>query len=177
VNGAPYAPYTHVLDSELQYKGSSFSSPVFNGRVFFSDLIKQFCVNGLFSACEDDELERLDQYIRTVAVQPESVAEEAWPLIQAMASADGEAAIELLTTIGAGDHEHVRARALNLAGDKGARGMVATVEREFREVVDRLGGYIGAGHVENAPRIVETLGLMAQRNIALRYFLFRASRG
>lgn len=105
VSGPPYGPYTHLFSSTLQYVSSSFASDLYNAKVFYSHLIRHSLAAGLLDHCDGVEVERLKQYIVDTASSVASVSEEVWPLVQAMSSVDQPAAIELLSTLAASDHE------------------------------------------------------------------------
>ena len=105
VNGPSYAPYTHSLDSRMEYLNSAFSSDLYNGRVFLSDLIRQAVSAKVQDHCEPAETERLKAFIRATAERPDVVSEEIWPLVQSMSSLDRAGAIDLLGRLGASDHE------------------------------------------------------------------------
>lgn len=105
INGPPYAPYTHVLNSDMEYANSSFSSNVYNAKVFFSDLVKHTVESGLPVSCSPEELEVLRKFIRKTTLDPDSVSEEIWPLVQAISAVDDETAIDILSRLGSSAHE------------------------------------------------------------------------
>jgi hypothetical protein len=105
VNGPTYGAYTHVFDADFRYTGSSFSSEVYTGRVFFSDLMKQAVRGDLRQYIGPDELERITRYIEETVLRPDSLSEEVWPLVQSMSGLDPNAAVRLLRKLGSSEHE------------------------------------------------------------------------